>query len=165
MACQVDRPKWTTLSFFLKRYLGDDGCAGLVERDKEVHDRCVWQRAHPEGCAAPRFVLVTVPRISRSREHSEPTFSWSPSSRCVGRGRCSRSCTFSPITTSLLAAVASECLIPRPSRRWRSNPSGKCPQERLIRGTVTSTMRRAAHPSGCARCGRSKMKCKSLCLS
>ena len=26
-------------------------------------------------------------------------------------------------------------------------------QERLSRGTVASTMRRAAHPSGCARCG------------
>jgi len=38
-------------------------------------------------------------------------------------------------------------------RRWRSNPSGKCSQERLPRGTVTSTMRKAAHPSGCARCG------------
>jgi hypothetical protein len=38
-------------------------------------------------------------------------------------------------------------------RRWRSNPSGKCSQERLTRRTVTSTMRRAAHPSGCARCG------------
>ena len=38
-------------------------------------------------------------------------------------------------------------------RRWRSNPSGKCSQERLTRGLVTSTMRRAAHPSGCARCG------------
>jgi len=38
-------------------------------------------------------------------------------------------------------------------RRWRSNPSGKCSQERLTRGTVTSAMRRAAHPSGCARCG------------
>jgi len=37
--------------------------------------------------------------------------------------------------------------------RWSSNPSGKCSQERLIRGTVTSTMRRAGHPSGRARCG------------
>ena len=37
--------------------------------------------------------------------------------------------------------------------RWRSNPSGKCSQERLTPGPVTSTMRRAAHPSGCARCG------------
>jgi len=37
-------------------------------------------------------------------------------------------------------------------RRWRSNPSGKCSQERLTRGTVSSTMRRAAHPSGGARC-------------
>ena len=36
--------------------------------------------------------------------------------------------------------------------RWRSHPSGKCPQERT-RGTVTSTMRKAAHPTGCARCG------------
>jgi hypothetical protein len=35
-------------------------------------------------------------------------------------------------------------------RRWRSNPSGKCSQERLTRG---STVRRAAHPSGRARCG------------
>ena len=25
--------------------------------------------AHPEGCAAPRIVLVTVPRVSRSCEH------------------------------------------------------------------------------------------------
>jgi len=39
------------------------------------------------------------------------------------------------------------------SRRWRSNPSGKCSQERPTWGTVTSTMRKAAHPSGCARCG------------
>ena len=38
-------------------------------------------------------------------------------------------------------------------RRWRSNPSGKCSQERLTRGTVTRTMRRAAKASGCARCG------------
>ena len=33
----------------------------------------------------------------------------------------------------------------------RSNPSGKCSQERLTRGTVSSDTRRAAHPSGCAR--------------
>ena len=38
-------------------------------------------------------------------------------------------------------------------RRWGSNPSGKCSPERLTRGTVTSTIRRAANPSGCARCG------------
>ena len=40
------------------------------------------------------------------------------------------------------------------------------PQGRLTRGTVTSTMRRAAHPSGCARCGAgsgcSAMKNQSL---
>jgi len=51
-------------------------------------------------------------------------------------------------------------------RRWRSNPSGKCSQERLTQGTVTSTMRRAAHPSGCARCGAgagcSAIKCHPL---
>ena len=54
-------------------------------------------------------------------------------------------------------------------RRWRSNPSGKCSQERLTRGTVTSTMRRAAHPSGCARrcagAGCSAMKYQSPLLS
>jgi len=38
-------------------------------------------------------------------------------------------------------------------RRWRSNPSGKCSQERLTPGTVTSTMRRVALPSECAMCG------------
>jgi len=52
-------------------------------------------------------------------------------------------------------------------RRWRSNPSGKCSQERLTRGTVTSTKRRAAHPSGCARCGAgagcSAIKHQSIC--
>ena len=37
--------------------------------------------------------------------------------------------------------------------RWRSNPSGKCTQERLKQGTVTRKLRRAAHPSECARCG------------
>jgi hypothetical protein len=37
--------------------------------------------------------------------------------------------------------------------RWRSNSSGKCSRERLTRGAVTSTMRRTAHPYGCARCG------------
>ena len=39
-------------------------------------------------------------------------------------------------------------------RRCRLNLSGKCLQERLTRGTVTSTMRRAAHPHECARCVR-----------
>ena len=52
------------------------------------------------------------------------------------------------------------------SRRWRSNQSGKCSQARLTRGTVTSTVRRAAHPSGGARCGAgtscSAMKYRSL---
>ena len=33
------------------------------------------------------------------------------------------------------------------------NPSEKCSQERLTRSRLTSRMRRAAHPSGCARCG------------
>ena len=51
-------------------------------------------------------------------------------------------------------------------RRWRSNPFGKCSQERPIRGTVASTMRRAAPSSGCARCGAgagcSAMKYQSL---
>ena len=51
-------------------------------------------------------------------------------------------------------------------RKWRSNPSEKCSHERLTRGTVTSTMRRAARPSGCARCGAgadcSAMKYQSL---
>ena len=46
-------------------------------------------------------------------------------------------------------------------RRCKSNPSGRFSQERLTRGTVTSTTRRAAHPSGWARCvagaGRSAM--------
>ena len=55
-----------------------------------------------------------------------------------------------------------------PSGRWRSNPSGKFSQEQLTRGTVTGTMRGAAHPSGCARCGAgagcSAMKCQSLPL-
>jgi len=40
-------------------------------------------------------------------------------------------------------------------------------QERLAWGTVTSTMRRAAHPSGCVRCGAgagcSRKKHQSLC--
>ena len=36
-------------------------------------------------------------------------------------------------------------------RKWRSKSSGKCSQKRLAWGTSTSTMRRAAHPSGCAR--------------
>ena len=37
-------------------------------------------------------------------------------------------------------------------RRWRSNRSGTCSQERLTQGIVTSTMRRAAHTPGGARC-------------
>ena len=50
--------------------------------------------------------------------------------------------------------------------RWRSNPSGECSQERLTLGTVTSTRRRAAHPSGRAKRGAgtgcSAMKHQSL---
>jgi len=38
-------------------------------------------------------------------------------------------------------------------RRWRSNPSGQCSQERPSRGTVTSTMRGAENLSECAKCG------------
>ena len=49
--------------------------------------------------------------------------------------------------------MARASIIYRACRRWRSNPSGKCSLERLARGTVTSTMRRAAHPSGFARGG------------
>jgi len=41
-------------------------------------------------------------------------------------------------------------------------PSRKCSQERLTQGTVTSTMRQAAHPPGCAGAGRSAMKYQSL---
>ena len=49
-------------------------------------------------------------------------------------------------------------------RKWRSNPCGKCSQQRLTRATVTSTMRRAAHLSGWASCsaGCSAMKYQSL---
>ena len=43
-------------------------------------------------------------------------------------------------------------VVPPHCKRWRSKTSGKCSQERLTRGTVTSTMLRAAHPSGCVRC-------------
>ena len=54
------------------------------------------------------------------------------------------------------------------SGKWRPNPFEKYPQERLTWGTVTSTMRRAAHSSGWARCGAgaggcSAMKHQSLC--
>ena len=52
---------------------------------------------------------------------------------------------FSPSRCTFTCILHSKC------KRWRSNPSGKCSQQRLTRGTVTSTMRRAAHPSGCAR--------------
>ena len=44
-------------------------------------------------------------------------------------------------------------------RRWRFNPSGKCSQERLTRGTVTSTMRRAAHPEGSTSFWMCKVRC------
>ena len=56
---------------------------------------------------------------------------------------------------------------PAPCRRWRSNPSGKCSQARLTRGTVTSATRRVAHPSGCAGCGAdacSAIKYQFLCV-
>ena len=62
--------------------------------------------------------------------------------------------------------MRSPCL--RYSRRWRSNPSGKCSQDQPARGAVTSTMRRAVLPSGGARCGAgadcSAMKYQSLRL-
>ena len=48
-------------------------------------------------------------------------------------------------------------------RRLRSNPSGKCSQERLARGTVTSTTRRAAHPSGCVRCASAQSPPGQVC--
>ena len=41
----------------------------------------------------------------------------------------------------------------RDGRRRRSNLSGKCWQELLTQGTVTSTMRKAEHLAGCARRG------------
>ena len=51
-------------------------------------------------------------------------------------------------------------------RSWRSNPSRKCSQERLTRGTVISPTRKTAHRSGYARCGAgaccSAMKYQSL---
>jgi len=53
-------------------------------------------------------------------------------------------------------------LLQMESRRWRSNPSGKCSQERLTRGTVISTMRRAARPSGRGGAGCSTIKYQYL---
>ena len=52
----------------------------------------------------------------------------------------------------VLLVCAAE-LLARLAPGARSGKTGKCSQERLTRGTVTSTMRRAAHPSGCAKCG------------
>ena len=43
--------------------------------------------------------------------------------------------------------------VPTRCRRCRSNAREKVSHARLTRGTVTSTMRRSAQPSGCARCG------------
>ena len=43
--------------------------------------------------------------------------------------------------------------LPSVCRKWTTNSSGKCSQVRLTQGTVTSTMCKAAHPPGCARCG------------
>ena len=67
--------------------------------------------AHPEGCAVPRIVLVTVPRVSRSCEHFSDGFD---------------------LHTLLVSATG---------RRWSSNLSGKCSYERPTRGTVCGTMR------------------------
>jgi len=54
--------------------------------------------------------------------------------------RSSSHCSWSPSSKA----------VPTSSRRWRSNPSRKCSQ---TRGTVTSTIRMAAHLSVCVRCG------------
>ena len=58
------------------------------------------------------------------------------------------------------------CAFP-PLYAHQVNPCGKRSQERLTRGTVTSTMRKTAHPPGCARCGAgagcSAIKYQSLC--
>ena len=40
----------------------------------------------------------------------------------------------------LMSEVALHLLLPAGRSRWRSNPSGKCLQERLTRGAVTSTI-------------------------
>jgi len=76
---------------------------------------------------------------------------------CVSRLSLSLSlsrslCPHAPPSGHALLSPITQIFHPR-RRRWRSNPPGKRSQERLTRGTVASTMRRAAHPSGCARCG------------
>ena len=58
-----------------------------------------------------------------------------------------------------------QLLIPRSKhrcRRWRSNPSGKFPQERLTRGTVTRTIRPAGRARRGAGAGCSAMKYQPL---
>ena len=103
--------------------------------------------AHPTGCAALCIVLVTVPRVSRSCQH-------------FPFGLDLHLLRLEPRFGSQGRAAAPDAS--KEGRRWRSNPSGKCSQERLTRGTVTSTMRRAAHPSGCAGAGCSAIKYRSL---
>ena len=61
----------------------------------------------------------------------------------------SLSCSLSPLSISLHPLSVSHTLSTSPGLEHVFVDK----KERLTRGTVTSTMRRAAHPSGCARCG------------
>jgi len=65
-----------------------------------------------------------------------------------------------PVVVSIACVTKSFCDIPSVKYPHiiqlqlecrRSNPSGKCSQERLTWGTVTSTMRKATNPPGCVR--------------
>jgi len=80
--------------------------------------------------------------------------------------RVHRSCTGHVVGATDACKVGAPLASPS---RSTSVSSGKCSHERLTRGTVTSTMRRAAHLSVCARCGAgagcSAIKYQSLSLS
>jgi len=104
--------------------------------------------SNPHGARPVHQIISMIKWIRTSRLSIKNSLSlggWGPDRRSRGPRRCWPCTRCTRLPPQDLSRTS--------CRRWRSNPSGKCSQERLARGTVTSTMRKAAYPSGCARCG------------
>ena len=108
-------------------------------------------------CAPTRKVDVRLPGKGNSNSHGARSvhliitmIKWIRTSRLSIKNSLS---TLVSSQTARSVGERSGSACPQRNLAGGGDPSGKRSQERLTRGTVTSTMRRAAHPSGCARCG------------
>jgi hypothetical protein len=139
-------------------------CDLSIEVGSEPHVCCRKVTLHPAPCTLHPATCNLQPAPCTRNLHPTP-YTLHPAP-----------CTLHPAPCTLHPALYGQIISMKQwiwtSRLSIKNPSEECSQARLTRGTVTSTMRGAAHPSKYARCNagagcsttayQSFMKCVSM---